>query len=561
MLRFWAISKNTYAQTIRQPIFGLLILIVCAILILSVPLSAWTMGGGRGRHQETDQRMFENIGLSTLLLGGVLVAAFSASSALSREIEERTALTVIAKPVARATFVLGKFAGVAAAVTTAFYLTTLVYLLAVRHQVMSTASDPYDIPVLVLGITAASLALLAAAGGNYLFGWPFMSAFVLGLLVCLSVATGAVVFIAKGWQIVPPGHDLRDGELQLILRPQLLAAVLLMYLAVLPVVAVAVAASTRLGQILTLLICLGFLFVGTTHAFLFRGGGTEVPVLRTLGAAVPDLSVAFPWQFVGAAALTALAVGVALATRSRAAWPVAVALGLLAVGSAHPWLFRMHAEDAGLLAPLGWLVPDLAVFFPLDAVQTRRPFGTGYVALAVAYSLTYVGAAVAAGIVLFQSRQLEATRALGVTPSLVHLLAGAGRILALAVGVAALAVLPVGVFAHVRGLPLTAALLAAAVLLWTLWSAFGAGRRWAWWAAVLLHGAAAVRALVLLLAGDALGLPPVAAGPVTAQALLAGLVTLVLLLPKTRRHVQAAQTIAGERAATGRERALPPARP
>ncbi|NLW85431.1 MAG: ABC transporter permease subunit, partial [Planctomycetes bacterium] len=157
-----AIARNTFLQTIRQPIYGILILVTFTILVLAVPLAGWTMGESGGDYHDTDQKMLENLGLSTLLVGGLFIAAFSASSVLAREIEDHTALTVISKPISRPVFVLGKFSGVAAAVALAYYLCSLVFLMTIRHRVMPAASDPYDIPVIVLGVSAFVLAIVVA---------------------------------------------------------------------------------------------------------------------------------------------------------------------------------------------------------------------------------------------------------------------------------------------------------------------------------------------------------------------------------------------------------------
>ena len=73
MVKFVAICRNTFVQTIRQPIFGVLILITFAVLVLTLPLAGWTMDPG-GQFQRTDQKMLEVLGLSTLLVAGLLVA-------------------------------------------------------------------------------------------------------------------------------------------------------------------------------------------------------------------------------------------------------------------------------------------------------------------------------------------------------------------------------------------------------------------------------------------------------------------------------------------------------
>jgi len=361
MIRFWSIAKNTFVQTIRQPIYGILILVTFAVLLLSLALAGWTLSTD---YHTTDQKMLENLGLSTLLVFGLFLAAFSASNVLSREIEDKTALTVISKPVARSTFVLSKFAGVAAAVTVGFYLCSLAFLMTVRHRVMPATADPYDVPVIVLGTTAFVLTVLIALAGNYFFGWPFVSAGVWSGLTLFTIAMAALSFIGKEWKIVPLGHDTPE---KLAIHGQLLIAMVLIFMAVLVFVAIAVAASTRLGQVMTLGVCGGVFFLGTVHPWLFGYWQEKVPTARVLGWTIAKLTYFFqidalskdtpiPVSYVGATALycalyigAVLCVAVALfekrqleAQASSSTMPGAVAL--LA------WAGRAAAIAAGIAA-------------------------------------------------------------------------------------------------------------------------------------------------------------------------------------------------------------------
>jgi len=360
MIRFWSICRNTFVQTIRQPIYGILILITFGILVLDVPLTGWTMSP-TGEHRESDQLMLENLGLSTLLISGMLIAAFSASSVLSREIEDRTALTVIVKPVSRATFVLGKFVGVALAVTAGFYLCALAYLITVRHGVVSTASDPIDVPVIVLGLSALGLAILAAALGNLFFGWNFTSAGVMAGLVLLTVAGVLIGFIGKEWKLIAFGEGI---------RPDLLAGLCLILMAVTIFSAVAVAASTRLGQLMTLLICAAVLLVGYLHPFLFQELAGRMRFLRWVGWLMPNLRFfdtqdalatqkAIPASYVGLAGLycaaytlAALAVGVAVFQR-RELEVQSTSVSMPGAVSVLAWIGRLGALLGILLGLVG----------------------------------------------------------------------------------------------------------------------------------------------------------------------------------------------------------------
>jgi len=160
--RFYAVALNTFVETIRQPIYGVILLATTILMILNVSLAAFTL--------DDDDKLLLDLGLSTLLLSGLFLSAFSAAGVLSREIENKTVLTVISKPVGRPIFILGKFAGLVAALAVAFYLSTLVFVLSIRHGVMDYSSDPWDAPVLALGFGSLGIAVIAGAFCNYSMG-------------------------------------------------------------------------------------------------------------------------------------------------------------------------------------------------------------------------------------------------------------------------------------------------------------------------------------------------------------------------------------------------------
>ena len=111
--RFLALANNTFVETVRQPIYAVLLLATAAMLVLNVSLAGFTL--------EDDDKLLLDLGLSTLMLSGLFLSAFSATGVLTREIENKTVLTVISKPVGRPLFILGKFAGLLAALLLAFY--------------------------------------------------------------------------------------------------------------------------------------------------------------------------------------------------------------------------------------------------------------------------------------------------------------------------------------------------------------------------------------------------------------------------------------------------------
>ena len=65
--------------------------------------------------------MVINLGLTAISLFGVIIAIFVGIRLVSKEIEKRTLYTVLARPVRRWEFIVGKFFGLAGTLTTGQY--------------------------------------------------------------------------------------------------------------------------------------------------------------------------------------------------------------------------------------------------------------------------------------------------------------------------------------------------------------------------------------------------------------------------------------------------------
>ncbi|MFP4354206.1 MAG: hypothetical protein ACLFUJ_03700 [Phycisphaerae bacterium] len=394
MIRFWAICSNTFIQTIRQPVYLVLLMITFLAMAILVPQSNWTMGLTGGDFFRTDQIFLREMGLATLLVSGLLLAAFSASNVIGREIRDKTALTVVSKPISRLSFVMGKYVGVTMAVTLGFYLAMIAFLLAIRHGVMATATDILDMPVIVLSLTALGVAFLAALAGNYLFGWTFTSSMILALVVTSTIAAVTLGFVGKGWQIVDFGTDIRaGGEVWHPFAGGLIAGLVLTFLAVQILVAIAVASSARFGEVLTLLICLGMFAVGMIHPFLF-GRHSQLAAARLFGWLFPKLSYfdkldaisndkPIPLAYLGYSAAYALlyitavlSVGLAVfqtrqieASTSSSTMPGTVSL-LTRLGQAAGAMLALVVVPLMLSNPANWTVAGLGAaigFFVLGA--------------------------------------------------------------------------------------------------------------------------------------------------------------------------------------------------
>jgi ABC-type transport system involved in multi-copper enzyme maturation permease subunit len=272
--RFQALALNTFLETIRQPIYGVILLATAFLMILNVSLAGFTL--------DDDDKLLLDLGLSTLLLSGLFLSAFSAAGVLSREIDNKTVLTVISKPVSRPVFILGKFAGLVGALSVAFYLNFLVFVLVLRHGVMENTSDPWDLPVLVFGFGSLFAAFVAAAFCNYFYGAHFSTTVVAFVTPLLTISVGLLTKFDEHFKVVELGSKFVGG--------QIIIAGFLVYLAVILTASVAVAASTRVGQMLTLLICTLFVALGVVSDYAFGQHAGTSRVAAAIYHVVPNIN-------------------------------------------------------------------------------------------------------------------------------------------------------------------------------------------------------------------------------------------------------------------------------
>jgi ABC-type transport system involved in multi-copper enzyme maturation permease subunit len=81
-------------------------------------------------------KMYKDSSLMTIMVLAILVAVWTASVSVSDEIEGRTALTLLSKPISRREFVLGKFLGIVWANLLMFVLLGAWMLILVSYKVV-----------------------------------------------------------------------------------------------------------------------------------------------------------------------------------------------------------------------------------------------------------------------------------------------------------------------------------------------------------------------------------------------------------------------------------------
>lgn len=383
MRQFITIAANACIELVRQPVFLILMAVSAGFILFLSNVYYFSLGD--------DPQMTKDSILAVIFLTGLFGAAIGAATSVAREIRDGTALAVLSKPVGRATFLIAKFAGVAAALTLLTYTNLLAALLAGRM-----AFTAYGEPNLVAnGIFYGAMVLAFAAAGftNFFLNRPFVSDAVLALTVCLTGAFFLInAFVSTGFMFAE-GYE---GKLD----PRLPWAVLLILFALWLLAGVAVACATRLDLVPTLAVCTAVFLLGLMSDYLF--GRRAAPAWQTFSAGTAELQ-ASPWNEAQRRLLLDLVAkhdtnkNLRIDHAEAANFTPGERAALRAAGlEGRAWARVLHT-----------VVPNWQLFWIADALAGDGKVPPGYVARAAGYMVLYLSATLAVALLLFDDRELS----------------------------------------------------------------------------------------------------------------------------------------------------------
>lgn len=128
-----AIAWVTAKETLLQPLFLILSLAGIFGLFIFLFLPYHTLG--------EDIKIVVSQGLTLIKLLAVFLAVWTASTSIADEIDGKTALMILAKPVGRTRFVLGKYFGVMIAVTFLFLILGIFFVNSVSYKLVYDAVE------------------------------------------------------------------------------------------------------------------------------------------------------------------------------------------------------------------------------------------------------------------------------------------------------------------------------------------------------------------------------------------------------------------------------------
>ncbi|HEY3595162.1 MAG TPA: ABC transporter permease, partial [Polyangiaceae bacterium] len=176
--RVWALAMNTYREAVRARILLGLFGLALATALYSIAVGEFAL--------KNAPRVVADLGAASVSLYAIVVAVVIGATSLYREIEQKTIFPVLTRPLRRAEYIAGKYAGTV--LTLAVFIASdaaVVLLILARHGGRSFA---------VLGAAVAFLIVIPIAVGWRVARWrtilPIPWALV-SLLVAAWLASGA----------------------------------------------------------------------------------------------------------------------------------------------------------------------------------------------------------------------------------------------------------------------------------------------------------------------------------------------------------------------------------
>jgi ABC-type transport system involved in multi-copper enzyme maturation permease subunit len=120
MYNIGVIALNTFRENLRDKILYNLLLFAGLLIAASMLLSSLSMG--------EQEKIVTDMGLAAINLIGVIIAVFVGIGLVSKEIERRTIYTIMARPISRVQFVLGKYLGLVVTLSVNLSIMLLVFL-------------------------------------------------------------------------------------------------------------------------------------------------------------------------------------------------------------------------------------------------------------------------------------------------------------------------------------------------------------------------------------------------------------------------------------------------
>jgi ABC-type transport system involved in multi-copper enzyme maturation permease subunit len=155
--RIFTLASNVFWDVIRERVLyltGFFAILLVAAQVLLREVSAGT-----------EAKMVVDVGIAAIGVLGLVVTVFVGTGLINKEIDKRTVLVLLSKPVSRSEFIIGKHIGLSAVLAVLIALMTGIYL-----GVLSFYKIPYPLGSILVAVLYMFLELSLLTAVGILFG-------------------------------------------------------------------------------------------------------------------------------------------------------------------------------------------------------------------------------------------------------------------------------------------------------------------------------------------------------------------------------------------------------
>ena len=179
--RILVIASNVFREVIRDRVLYL-IGFFAILLLAAVALLPQVAAG-------TENKIILDVGLAAIEVLGLIVTVFVGTSLVNKELEKRTVFVLIAKPISRSEFIVGKHLGLSAVLAVLLILMTAIYL-----AVLYFSRIPYPLVSTLISVL-------------YLF---LQLSLITAVALVFSVFTSSLLATLLTFAVYLMGHFTRD---------------------------------------------------------------------------------------------------------------------------------------------------------------------------------------------------------------------------------------------------------------------------------------------------------------------------------------------------------------
>ncbi|MEH2437007.1 MAG: ABC transporter permease [Nostoc sp.] len=157
--RIFVLAKNVFQEVVRDRILFIIgfYALIIAIAFRVLPEFAAT----------TEDKIFLDFGMAAMNAIGLIVTIFIGTGLVNKEIEKRTILVLIAKPVSRSEIIVGKYLGLSAVLAVLIATMTAIYLLFVQVGNISHSTTSILIAAIFLFLQLSLITAVAITFGVF----------------------------------------------------------------------------------------------------------------------------------------------------------------------------------------------------------------------------------------------------------------------------------------------------------------------------------------------------------------------------------------------------------